>query len=474
MTSLTATLLCGLGILGLFFLAREGRSQTSLVFWIPIAWLLIKDSRPVSFWLGMTPPAGFSVEMASLEGSPVDRVVFTVLVVAGLAVLIARGSKVVAVLRANWALLIYLSYCGVSILWSDYPDVAFKRWFKAIGDIAMVLIVVTEADPIAALRQLFSRIGFVLIPLSILFIKYYPSLGRGYDPTGVTMYTGVTDQKNILGMVCLLFGLGSLWCVLAAYLDRDDPRRRRRRMIAYGAVFGMAIWLLKISDSVTSTSCLVMGGVLVAAAMLTKVGRRPMVVHILVASFLFLSVFALFFDSGGGLLEKMGRNSTLTGRTEVWHLVLSQRVNPLIGTGFESFWTGPRLETVYRAVKVDEAHNGYLEEYLDLGWIGICLLALVLIAGYRNAIELLRREPRVGAVAVALVTVALIYNCTEAGFRSTDPVWTFFLIGGTIVSMFPKQDVGFQAGFEGRNVATSASSGLLLTNGPLPTKFWRP
>ena len=70
----------------------------------------------------------------------------------------------------------------MSVLWSDFPDVAFKRWIKAIGDLAMVLVIVTDAEPIGT-RRLFSRPGFVLLPTSVLLIKYYANLGRGYDPS---------------------------------------------------------------------------------------------------------------------------------------------------------------------------------------------------------------------------------------------------------------------------------------------------
>ena len=41
----------------------------------------------------------------------------------------------------------------------------------------MILIVVTDEQPVAALPP-FSRPGFILLPLSLLFIKYYPNLGR--------------------------------------------------------------------------------------------------------------------------------------------------------------------------------------------------------------------------------------------------------------------------------------------------------
>ncbi len=66
----------------------------------------------------------------------------------------------------------------------------------------MVLIVITDPRPFAAFKRLISRVGFVLLPTSLLLIKYFEDLGRGYSPIGETENTGVTTNKNILGVVC--------------------------------------------------------------------------------------------------------------------------------------------------------------------------------------------------------------------------------------------------------------------------------
>ena len=79
--------------------------------------------------------------------------------------------------RQNTPILLFFAYCAVSTLWSDYTDVSFKRWIKAVGDLVMALIVLTDANPFAALKRLMAQVGFVLIPASILLIKYYPGLG---------------------------------------------------------------------------------------------------------------------------------------------------------------------------------------------------------------------------------------------------------------------------------------------------------
>ena len=63
----------------------------------------------------------------------------------------------------------------------------------------MVLIVLTDPEPTKAFAALFRRCAFVLLPLSALFIKYYPQLGRGFDQwTGAAANSGVATTKNQL------------------------------------------------------------------------------------------------------------------------------------------------------------------------------------------------------------------------------------------------------------------------------------
>src|SRR5205823_1135255 len=169
-----ASIIFTIGILGLFYLDRDKTGRMSKALWIPAAWLFLISSRPTSLWLGMSPNfKGVDATEAYVEGSPIDRNVFIFLLLAALAVLVARSGRAGPLLRKNVLILLYLSFCAVSIVWSDFPFVAFKRFTKSIGDLAMVLIILTESDPLATLKRLVSRLGFLLFPLSILFFKYY-------------------------------------------------------------------------------------------------------------------------------------------------------------------------------------------------------------------------------------------------------------------------------------------------------------
>ncbi len=427
-----AALLYAAGILTLCYLDRDRKERTSRALWVAIAWLLILGSRPVSQWLaafGLAAPNTADVVEQYLDGDPIDRPVFTGLLLAGIFVLAGRAKKVRPLLRANLPIVLFFLYAGLSCIWSDFAFVAFKRWFKSLGDVVMVLIVLTEPDRDAALKRYLGIPSFVLIPLSVLFIKYYPALGRGYRAFKWTpLYTGVTTNKNTLGIICLLFGLAALWRFTSAWRERRN-KLRTRLLLAHGSIVLLVAWLFWMANSMTSLACFMLAAALLVGAGLRPVIRSRALIHCMIAIVIVVPYMTLFLGIGGGALEEMGRDASLTGRTGIWDLVLSITGNPFLGTGFESFWLGWRLARVWEIMPgIQEAHNGYLEVYLNLGWIGIALMLGMVVTGYRNVIARYRRDPQTGRLMAAYFCVAVVYNFTEAGFRMMNPILVCFFL----------------------------------------------
>jgi O-antigen ligase len=326
-------------------------------------------------------------------------------------------------------ILLFFGYCLVSAIWSDYPDVSAKRWVKDLGDLLMVMVMLTDPNPLAALKRLLTRVGLLLATFSILFVKYFPTLGRNYSPwTGEAFYTGVTTNKQGLGMIMLIFGLGAIWQLVFLYRAKEAPHRWRH-MLVQAVLFGEVMWLSRRAQSMTSMATFFMVGFMVLLIGLYQWARKPMFVHFYVASATFVTVLALFLSPSSGLVEKLGRNSTLTGRTEIWNLVLNMPINRLLGTGFESFWLGDRLQYIWNLYwwHPNEAHNGYIEILLNLGWIGLALLAIIMVSGYAKVARRLRSDAEVNSIRLAYLFVALIYAFTEAAFRMLTFTWVFLL-----------------------------------------------
>jgi exopolysaccharide production protein ExoQ len=432
-----ATVAYVLLIAGLYYLDRDRRARISKALWVPCLWLLIIGSRPVSAWFN--PDARITSIAEYNDGSPLDAAVYGAIVLAGIVVLAFRSKKVSTYLRLNAPIILFFLYCAISIAWSDYSFISFKRWIKAIGDFIMVLVVLTDPDSETAIRKLLSRAAFVLLPLSVLFIKYYPDIGRSYDPfSWIPMYSGVTTFKNLLGETCMVCSLGSLWSFMGAWQDRTIPNRTRH-LVAHGLLLVIAVWLFNIANSMTSLVTVVMTGTLICLTLQKRVATRIRVANLLMVGVIALSVCALFVDPKE-LLPSIGRDATLTGRTGIWQAVLAQNTNPLIGTGFESFWMGSRMEAVWDLTEkgIQKAHNGYLEMYLNLGFVGLSLLAFVIVTGYLSCMAVFRRNPHAGRIRLAFFTAGLIYSLTEAGFRMMSPVWLCFLLASARIPV-PKR-----------------------------------
>ena len=446
MIGLIASIVCALGIWGLFRLTRDADARTSKALWIPAMWLFLAASRNISAWLQYGGGGGSSDQY--LEGSPLDRAVLTAILVVGVIVLLSRVRRAQTVLRSNLPILLYFLYCGISVLWSDFSDVAFKRWFRALGDVVMILIVLTDPDWVGAFRRLFARVGYVLLPLSILFIRYYPQLGRVYTRGGSPTWTGVATDKNALGMLSLLFGLAYLFRFLELYRG-GERKRQTGPLVALAAVFAMSLYLLVEAHSATAFACFFLGGIPMVFTYLFPWARKPAIVHVMVIGALGIAASALFLNFGTSMVEDLGRDSTLTGRTAIWYNALGMVRDPIFGTGFESFWVGPRLERMKVLIDqgVNQAHNGYIEVYLNLGCVGIGLLAVFLITGYGRIVRAVRRMAPLASLRLAFFVVAVAYNFTEAGFKMSHPVWLTLLFAIMVVPEAPPVEYSLPRGF---------------------------
>jgi len=272
-----------------------------------------------------------------LEGNPLDRAFLIGLLLVAVLVLVRRGSRVLALLKANLPILLYFLYCGISFLWSDYPDVSFKRWFRALGDVVMILVVLSDTDWYEALKRFLTRVGFVVIPLSALFIRYFPELGRTYSRGGAPTWTGVCTDKNQLGITSALFGLASLYYLMELYRRPREERARGPRF-AYGIIVLTSAYLLYASNSATALSCFLLGGSLMVMTQLFQKARNAIILNLAVTVAILVPFSAMFLGIGSGLVENLGRNTTFTGRTAIWRCAIPMVGNPVIGEGFESFW----------------------------------------------------------------------------------------------------------------------------------------
>jgi exopolysaccharide production protein ExoQ len=435
-TSLALAIWLILLLLLLYFDPAKVR-ETSAALWIPVIWLFIVASRLPSQW--MAGRLGAAVIVLE-EGSPLDRSIWLVLILMSIGILITRSFQWGDFFARNAALMAYLSFALFSVLWSDASFVSFKRWFRDLGSYFMILIVLSDPNPLEAVRTVLRRLCYLLVPLSVVLIKY-TNIGKVYDKwSGNASYVGATTSKNMLGALCLVAAIFFFWDTLMRWSERKERRTRQIFFVNFVFAF-LTTYLLYRAHSATSAVCFVLGCSVLTAAHSNWGERHPTFLKTIIPiSFCVYLLLGFGFGLNSTFAEMLGRDPTLTDRTRIWSALLTMNTNPLIGTGYESFWLGRRLDLVFIKLHdhINEAHDGYLEVYLNLGLIGLSLLCVFLVVAYRNICKKdLPEKGNFTSLSLAMWSVVLFYNITEASFKH-GVIWITLLLGA--ISLRERQE----------------------------------
>ncbi|MFO1305229.1 MAG: O-antigen ligase family protein [Burkholderiales bacterium] len=427
MIAIVAALVCFTGIAGLLWLDGKRPEGVSKAVWIPFLWIFFAGSRFASQWWDLGSPEVMGAEEYS-DGSPMDRNVFLALMLGGVWMLRGRQIDWSALVKRNAWLVLFFAFAMISVTWADEPLVAFKRWTKAFGNVIMALILVTEKRPSEALGFVLRRLGYVLLPLSILFIRYFPDLGRAYH-MGQPMFTGVTFQKNSLGQLCLIVGVYVAWRLLVQRV-RPPLASGTAQTVALIALVAMLAWLLYMAQSATAIALMLSIIAFFLLVRLRAFRKRPS--RLLVAG-IFLAALVVvleqFVELKDDIIRMLGREPDLTERTPIWDLVLGLVTHPWIGAGYESFWTGGRMNEIWTRLGVNliQSHNGYIDLYLSLGYIGVALLALAIVSGLAKAQKHLRIDYEGSTLRMSIIFIAVGYNYTEAAFKPLNNIFVLLL-----------------------------------------------
>jgi O-antigen ligase len=403
-------------VLFLLRVERRASRQVSVAFWIPTFWMLSIGSKSFALWFGVTGDND--------SGSPLDRLILTGLGLAGVVMLARRRFDWATALRRHGWLLALLFYMFVSTLWSDITLIALKRWMREVIVVIMAMVVMSEANPRQALESLLRRSAYILIPYSLLLIKYYPALGRGYGRwSGMTYWNGVTPSKNTLGCLCLISSFFLFWALYRRWRG-PVPAGGRHVPWADASVLFIALLLLKGPEhgySATSTGCLVLGiATFLGLRRYRKLGR-PVPRWALLAFVILLIGFGVATPFLGGsnlanFTPLFGRDETLTDRTSIWAALMPDvRSEPLFGHGFQSFWTSVRREMYFG---MPHAHNGYLDIMLETGAVGLALHTIWLLSCVGKLHRALAQDYDRASLALSFLLVTLVYNFTETTLNS--------------------------------------------------------
>jgi len=270
---------------------------------------------------------------------------------------------------------------------------------------AFYLVLKFESEELLTLIKM---AGISICVLSLIMIFLFPSHGLGQWGTA-SAWLGVFSDRTSAGK-CLVFFLSPALIF-------------RRRLWSYQLVVYILLMCVMVFMAHAATArvlTLVYVAFMASINISSKFGRRSSL--LIAGMFVTAGVLMGFvvFQFLPRVLEALGKNATLTGRTDIWILVMkSIAKRPLLGYGYYAFWQGLKGESANIIVAAHwffgYAHNGVLEIWLQLGLVGTALFFVTLVQALRNAWFCLRNGCSPGVEwYIGLIALTVMYNIDES------------------------------------------------------------
>jgi len=353
------------------------------------------------------------------EGSILDRYFLLILVIFAIAILRKRNFDWSYALKKNYFVVLIIGYMLLSITWSTFPAISFRRWGKEAITLIIAFLLITEQNPYKAFHSSFKKAIYIALPFSLVLVKYFPQYGRAYHiHTGELMWVGIASQKNGLGLICSFSAIFLIWS-LWQFLPEKNISSKKLQILIDSAMLMLSIYLLlgprrTLTYSSTSFFALLIGLVTI---ILLKIGIKKGIrvenkIIIIVLIIIFTGTFMPF--SGKipikELPKMLGRDATLTGRTQIWNALVpyaSKKI--LFGYGFGGFWTTSLREQISVS-----AHSGYLDTILNVGIIGLLIFAAFLISSAKIIAKTIKDNWQEAVLLLSIIFMYLVHNITES------------------------------------------------------------
>ena len=417
-------------ILAGFAIEAQGRKKVTLAVWLPLFWIIICASRSINQWLNLssfdsyTYISSFSEEdyiAGHVSGSPVDQIVLSIAIACGILIIYKRREAAAGVFKNNKALLAFIIYLGISVLWSDITGGSFRRWARLIGHFVMAAVLLTESNPLESVRSVFRRTAYLLIPLSVMFIKYIPQIGILYSGLGMPIWAGASLMKNGLGHLCFVSSFCLVWDAIGSWGRKE--RMKFPRAIFDMIIVMMCLWLLRGSQSAASIGSLIFGIAMLIGSRVPTIKRGfGRIGTLVIVAVCLVLVLESSFGISKVIVTGLGRDETYTGRMPLWNTLLELGLKrPFLGYGYEGFWIGERNSIE----GLNQAHNGYLEIFVEGGLVAIILLGVLLVSVFRKIQRGGLSDYGYAVFRLSLLAMILLANVTESSFARDRDLLTF-------------------------------------------------
>ncbi|MAC39437.1 MAG: hypothetical protein CMH93_07930 [Oceanicaulis sp.] len=360
---------------------------------------------------------------ADPESSAILRLIWLPVYALTLALCALRPGAVLGTLANNVLLLGLVSLTAVSVIWSIDPDTTLRRSFALIMSTLFGFWMASRWSWREMILLIASAFGLIAVSSAVMAIAV-PSIGIDHA-VHAGAWKGVFWEKNTLG------GMMALGAVSAYAALRADPDRR---WIWIGmALLCTALVLLSTSKTALLSWTLGTGGAVGIMACRQGVGFATLVLFLGLTGGIMLGMILLIAPVE--FLEMLGRDATLTGRTDIWAILIEEVWRrPWTGYGYRAFWTvenGPvywvRAGTSW---PVPTAHNGLLEIALALGIPGVVLMVTVYLRSLiRAAGTIFSQRPETYWVLAQFAIMGLA-SISESNLMNQNSLsWILFTAG---------------------------------------------
>jgi exopolysaccharide production protein ExoQ len=317
----------------------------------------------------------------------------------------------------------------VSYMWSEDPDATLRASIETLVMVG-VLVVMTQTVPA---RHLIYCLFTVLAVISIISIPFN-NLTYDYEANRTNL-TGIFHNKNT-------FSIFSAVLVITCVAIMFDKKAKWQMQLAAVPFIGLGLMQNVQSHSVAATLCMAVAlawGVLMFTSRLVEQQHKKQLVSFILTMGMFAMIVGAcgVYEYSDELLSMVGKDSTLTGRTELWDaaskIIAIGNDSHILwdGVGYHAFWIigHPQAEYLWKMEHVDSGagfsfHNVYYEIAIELGWPGVVLGALTIVATMRSVVRWMMADPGFESVFFFTTSVFILVIQTQGyNLFSTFDVW---------------------------------------------------
>lgn len=253
---------------------------------------------------------------------------------------------------------------------------------------------------------------FIMIAVSIFLIFAFPHLGIVQATQNKGAWRGAYLEKNIFGTYLVFASASALIGMLAL---------RRWKLSA-----AIIVWIICILALIPSRATIALLIAFSLPLILLTLHTFHALRRLAFSAFGFVLLILSFTTFAGlllssDILELIGKDTSLTGRDELWAYALGAIQQRPFGFGFGSFWDevgawggGDLTRSIIWRPR--SAHNVWLEATLQIGLLGAFLFMLFMLQSFYRAGRLAARH----ACPIALWPALILYVLLCFGMVETN------------------------------------------------------